>query len=206
MSGPIRIYGKPITRAFRVIWAAEELGLPYEIEHIDYTESARHQDLVALHPLGKLPVVEDGDLVLAESLAIVTYLFRKHGGPLLPTTLEEEARTLQWTIWGACELDEAMVDLLHHRATYAHEDRDPAAAQRAEGKLQRSLAYLNGKLSRSPYLLGNEFKLADLCVSCLIYSAWYNKVVDLSAWTHLTKWLQSCLGRPAALRARKLRE
>src|ERR1700758_5146732 len=73
------IYGVARTRAFRALWAGEELGLPYEQKPIEIGDAgARTPEFLALNPNGRLPVIVDGDFVLSESLAIPLYLAKKH--------------------------------------------------------------------------------------------------------------------------------
>src|SRR5436189_3107338 len=96
----LKIYGIPKSRAFRALWVAEELGIPYENVPVDFIEGVKKPDFLAVNPVGKIPAIDDNGFHLSESLAITTYLVDKHGGALKPTTLEDRARTLQWTLWG----------------------------------------------------------------------------------------------------------
>src|ERR1700740_2886871 len=91
----LRIYGIARTRAFRALWVARELGIPYEHLPIEIGEAgARTPEFLAINPNGRLPVIVDGDFVLFESLAITMYLAKKHAhGTLYPASLEGEART-----------------------------------------------------------------------------------------------------------------
>ena len=88
------------SRSQRVLWLLEELGLPYEIQHYarDATTRLAPPALIAVHPLGKSPVLEDGGLKIIESGAIIDYLIRQHGGGRLQPatgTAEFEAYS-QW--------------------------------------------------------------------------------------------------------------
>ena len=78
MSG-LRIYGVARTRAFRALWIAEELGLPYVHVPVEIGGAgARTPEFLALNPNGRLPLIADGDFVLSESLAITLYLAKKY--------------------------------------------------------------------------------------------------------------------------------
>src|SRR6476659_1797800 len=86
----LRIYGIARTRAFRVLWMANELGLDYEHLPIEIgAAGARSPEFLAINPNGRLPFIVDNGLVLFESLAITLYLAKKHSnGKLYPETLE----------------------------------------------------------------------------------------------------------------------
>jgi glutathione S-transferase len=201
----LRIYGVPKSRTFRALWVAEELGIPYENVPVDSREGAKRPDYLAVNPAGKIPAIDDDGFRLSESLAITTYLVKRHGGPLQPASLQDEARAMQWALWGATEIEQPAVDLVNNRYVLPPERRDAALAQAAERKLERPLALLETQLGNAAYLLGKSFGVADLNVSSLLYTAWFNKV-DFSRWPRIGDWLARCLTRPAALRAREMRE
>ena len=90
----LKIYGVARTRAFRALWVAEELSLPYQHVPIEIGEAgARTPEFLAINPNGRLPLIADSDFVLSESLAITLYLAKKHSlGRLYPATLVGEAK------------------------------------------------------------------------------------------------------------------
>ena len=87
------------SRSQRVLWLLEELGLPYEIKFYERDPATRLAPpaLRAIHPLGKSPVLVDGDVIVAETGAIVEYLVEKCGGRLRPEAGTPERR--RWTYW-----------------------------------------------------------------------------------------------------------
>ena len=98
----ITIYGRVYSRAPRVLWAAEEIGVPYEHVSVDHkTDEVLQPEFLAMNPNGKIPVMVDGDVTLFESMAINFYLATKYGEDLLPNSAHDHARALQWTFWGA---------------------------------------------------------------------------------------------------------
>lgn len=201
----LRIYGVPKSRTFRALWVAEELGIPYENVPVDYTQGVKRPEYLAVNPAGKIPAIDDDGFRLSESLAITTYLVKRHGGPLQPASLQDEARAMQWALWGATEIERPAIELVSNRYVLPADKRDAALADSAQAKLERPLALLDAQLGKAPCLLGGNFTVADLNVSSLLYTAWFNKV-DFSRWPRIGDWLERCLTRPAALRARRMRE
>ena len=201
----LRIYGVPKSRTFRALWAAEELGIPYENVPVDSKEGAKRPEYLAVNPVGKIPAIDDDGFRLSESLAITTYLVKRHGGPLQPASLQDEARALQWALWGATEIERPAIDMVSNRYVLPPDRRDAALAQSSQAQLERPLGVLDAQLAGAPYLLGERFTVADLNVSSLLYTAWFNKV-DFSRWPRIADWLERCLTRPAARVARKMRE
>jgi glutathione S-transferase len=202
----LKIHGIARSRTFRNLWAAEEAGVAYQHIPTDSKAGAKQPEFLALNPNGRIPAIEDGGFAMWESLAINLYIAKRYSaGVLYPTRIEDEARAWQWSLWGATEIEMPLIEMVLNRAVLPVEQRDEAIAAAAEAKLPRPLAVLDAHLAKTPCLLGDAFTVADLNVASLLYSAWYNKI-DLSRWAHVKAWLDRCLVRPGAQRARKLRE
>jgi glutathione S-transferase len=92
----LKIYGTSRSRANRVIWMAEELGISYETISVDLS-APRDPAFLAVNPNGRLPAIDDDGFHLFESMAINLYLAKKHGGPLTPRDLGEDAKMIQWS-------------------------------------------------------------------------------------------------------------
>ena len=199
----IKVYGVPGSRAIRVLWLLEELGLPYENVKTNFaTGDTRTPEFLRLNPNGHIPVLQDGDLVLWESLAINLYLARKYDKGLWPTSVEDEGRAFQWSIWAMTELEEPILTTLLHRAVYPEAQRDAKKADDAAVRAKTPLAVLDGVLATRPYLAGDGFTVADLNVSSVLVWAKMARL-DLSGVPHVQDWLGRCTGRPALARARK---
>lgn len=197
MGKPV-IYGITRSRAFRCLWAAEELGLDCEQAQVNFADgSSRTPEFLAINPMGAVPALADGDLKLFESLAINLYLAKKHAEKgLWPATLEDEARVFQWTLWVATEIEPQASTILFHGALLPEDKRDPAALATAQKKIARPLAVLDQHLSGRDYLLGDSFTIADLNVAAVM--AWLQVGrLDMSAWPNVTAWMARCLKRPA---------
>ncbi len=200
----LRIYGIARTRAFRAIWVANELGLDYEHVPIEIGPAgAKKAEYLAVNPNGRLPAIDDDGFVLWESLAITLYLAKKHAlGRLYPATPDGEAKTWQWTLWAANEVERGVNIWSLHAIRLPPAERDPAKLTDALGVLATPLGGLDAALADRPYLVGDDFTVADLNVAAVISRA---IDMDLSATPSVSRWLRACLERPAALAARKLR-
>jgi glutathione S-transferase len=198
----LRIYGIARTRAFRALWIAKELGLDYEHIPIEIgAAGARQPEYLAINPNGRLPAIDDDGFVLWESLAITLYLAKKHGR-LYPTTLEGEAKAWQWSLWSVQEVDRGVNIWSLHAVRLPPEDRDPQRLNEALKVIAAPFKVLDGALAARPYLLGDEFTVADLNVAAVVSRA---IDMDLAATPHVGDWLRRCLGRPAARAAQALR-
>ena len=101
----IKLYGVPLSRAFRSLWALEEIGVEYENVPVNFIGDSKKPEYLAINPNGRIPALVDGDLTLFESMAINLYLARKYDGGLQPKALEDEARAVQWSFWGMTEIE-----------------------------------------------------------------------------------------------------
>ena len=200
----LRIYGSANSRAVRVIWMAAELGIP--CDHKDWlprSPETKTPEFRALNPNGRLPTIDDDGFVLYESMAINMYLARKHKSPLYPADARGEALALQWSLWETDRLDRQIVNYVRHTKALPEAERQPALAEAAWKEVVPALDVLESALTKSKYLLGAEFSVADLNVASALFRA---LSIDLAKWPHVDAWLKSCWERPAAKKARAMRE
>ena len=169
----LQIYGIARTRAFRALWVAKELGIDYEHLPIEIGDAgARTPEFLAINPNGRLPVIVDGDFVLFELLAITMYLAKKHSpGKLYPASLEGEARTWQWSLWAVTEVDRGVNIWSLHAVRLPEAERDAGKREEALKVLAAPFRVLDAAVSKQPYLLGNDFTVADLNVAAVISRA-----------------------------------
>lgn len=199
----IKVYGVPASRAIRTLWILEELGLPYENVKTNFaTGDTRKAEFLRLNPNGHIPVLQDGDLVLWESMAINLYLARKHDQGLWPKRVEDEGRAFQWSVWAMTELEEPVLTTLLHGVVYPEGQRDAKKAEDAAERSKAPLAVLAGALAGRQYLVGDAFTVADLNVAAVLIWAKMARL-DLSAVPNVQDWLGRCTARPALARARK---
>ena len=200
----LKIYGIPRSRTFRTLWMAKELGLDYENIATDNMGGSRQLEFLAINPNGRIPAIDDGGFRLWESMAINLYLAKKYsGGNLYPARLEDEAHAWQWSFWAMTEIERSVLTALFNRALFPEDKRDAAAADEAERQLQQPLKVLDGAVSKTAYLLGDSFTVADLNVASIL--SWARPArIDLAAVPKMADWFKRCADRPAARAARDL--
>jgi len=200
----IKIYGVPISRSISNIWAALELGIDYENVPIGWHDDSIYSEAYRrINPNARVPALADGDFIMWESLAINCYLVKKHGGPLAPRTLEEEARALQWTLWAATQLERPVMQWAFHAHILDRGERKPELAAKAYEELEPLLGVLESELAKAPYLAGERFALADLNVGCALLRP--RQHLDLAAYPKLQAWDKATFARPAAQQAWAIR-
>ena len=196
------LWGVGSARALRVHWALIELGLDYRSERIQSrsgeTETAAFRDL---NPRGKIPVLEDGDLVMSESPAIVTYLAETYGnGRLIPAGGAERARYFEWISFISMEIDATTLYVLRRHEGLPHiYGEAPTANAAARGYLDRMIAAGERAFGDDrTYLVGSEFSGADiLMTTCLDWALGY----DVSLPERWLAYRERNVARPAYARA-----
>jgi glutathione S-transferase len=206
----LTIYGTARSRTARVLWMAKELGLDFEHVPLMMGDAVMKQPpFLAINPAGRVPAIDDDGFVMAESLAINLYLARKYGDrtspSLAPASLEEEAKTWQWSSWAMTDL-EGPLNLVHlHRNFFPPEKRDPKIAQSAEAQVQRPLTVLNSILADNACLLGERFTVADINVASVL-SASRLSAISMTPFPQVADWTKRCQDRPAAVAVQAMRE
>jgi glutathione S-transferase len=183
---------------------AGELELEYD--HKDYlprSPETRTPEFLALNPNGRVPVIDDGGFILSESMAINLYLSKKHRSPLYPSDPQHEARAIQWSLWETDRLDRQIVNYVRHTKDLPQGERDEALAEAAWKEVVPALDVLETALAKSEWLAGPAFSVGDLNVAAALFRA---LSIDLARWPYVDKWLHRCWDRPAAKRARAMRE
>ncbi|AAV96661.1 glutathione S-transferase family protein [Ruegeria pomeroyi] len=158
-----KVYGRVKSRASRVLWLLEELGQPYE-----FVDVGPHDPQVkALNGSGKIPVLVDGDHVITDSSAIMTYLADKHGQLTYPAGTPERAKqdALLHTILD--EIDGVLWVAARHGFVLPEDKRVPAVIDCAKWEFERNLARLESRLG-APFAMGDKVTIVDiLLVHCL---------------------------------------
>jgi glutathione S-transferase len=187
------------SRSQRILWLLEELGAPYEIKFYtrDATTNLAPPELEAAHPLGKSPVISDGDQVVAESGAIVDYIVRKEGGGRLapkPGTAEHE-RYLEWLHYSE---GSAMLPMMMHLYVMRLGEAGAPLQPRIDSEMANNLRFIDQSLEGRDYLLG-DFTAADAQMSFVgeIGRA-FGKLGD---YPNVDAWIARMHERPAYKRA-----
>jgi glutathione S-transferase len=188
------------SRSQRILWLLEELAAPYEIKKYqrDPVTNLAPPQLKAIHPLGKSPVITDGEVVLIESGAIGEYLVTKYGqGRLVPDQNSPNwVRYLQWMHYAE---GSAMLPLM--LALYA--GRLGAAAEPLQPRIQSEtanhLGYMEDELKRSEYFAGPEFTACDVQLSFVEEVA--RAFGHIANYPRLANHLERMQARPAYLKA-----
>lgn len=193
----LKIYGVLRSRATRPIWAAKEMGIPFE--HVPVIQAYRLKDHTAadaplnttspafraINPNGLIPTLEDDGFVLHESLAITLYLARKAGSPLGPQDAKEEGLTAMWSLWGRGIEDDCLAIL---------QKKNPEAAA---DRLRAPFAVLDAALEAGGgHIVGNRFTIADINLAEVIRYAQPDRSL-FEAAPHVQAWITACQSRPA---------
>jgi len=176
------------SRSQRILWLMEELGLPYEIKPYQRDAQTRlaPPELKKVHPLGKSPVITDGNRTIIESGAIIDYVIRRHGkGRLQPAPeTPEYDEYVQWMHYAE---GSAMLPLMLN--LYAGRLGDAAAPlmPRIDGEIANHLAYIDGALKGRQFLVGDALTGADIQMSFVgeVAGAFGKRAEypNLDAWT-----------------------
>jgi glutathione S-transferase len=159
----IKVHHLNNSRSQRILWLLEELGTPYEIVKYqrDAVTNLAPPELKNIHPLGKSPVVTDGDQVIAESGAIIAILTRKYGkGRLAPDPASQAYdKYIEWLHFAE---GSAMLPLM--LALYTSRLGEAAAplAPRITSEIDNHFSYMNNAVEKGGYLLGKDFSAADI--------------------------------------------
>ena len=160
------------TRAGRVVWLLEELGLDYEVNIMPFTkEGLKSSEHRARHALGRVPVLEDGDISIFESGAIIDYVLERHkNGGLKPSSdAPEFPFYLQWYHYCEGMVMPPMNQIVVQTILLPPDRRDETVLNQAKNLLTKSLAPVNENLTDKDYLIG-DFSAADIMLghSCFM--------------------------------------
>ena len=192
------------SRSQRVLWLLEELGAPYEMVRYQRDPQTRlaPQELAKIHPLGKSPIIVDGDIKIAESAAIVDYLIRRYsqgnGKPAMmpaPGSADYEA----YNEWLHYSEGSAMLPLMLNLYVSRLKEAGAPLHPRIDSELANHLGYIDGALRGREFFVGPSLTGADIQMSFVGEMA---KVFDkLGLYPNLAAWLSRMHVRPAFQRS-----
>lgn len=153
----ITLFHHPYSRAANVIWMLEEVGVPYELRFVDIMKGAhKAPDVLALNPMGKLPILTDGDVVVTESAAIALYLADRYSlGDLAPKPDDPARATyLRWSFFAPSVIEPGSM------AKTAGWEFKPSQA--GWGTFDAMVQAMDGAVAGKKFLLGDRFSMADV--------------------------------------------
>ena len=201
----LNFYGVMRSRVTRPVWLAKELGLAYQLVPViqvyrlpdpNAPGAPLHTaspEFLKINPAAQVPTMDDDGFILHESLAISLYLARKHGGPLAPRDMQEEAKMVQWSLWAATSAEPKTIQILYNSGPAG----DLALRQEAIDGLHRHFAALDTALATGGgHLVGGRFTVADINVAEIIrYAQPATSLID--AYPNVKTWITACQSRPA---------
>ena len=196
----ITLYFAPGTRATRIAFLLEELGVPWEKVTLDLAQREhKAADYLALNPNGVVPTLKDGDTVIFESVAIALHLADRFAekGLAPPPDSPLRGRYLSWMVWSMTTLEPPIGDVYLERMKPA-EQQSAAAVDAALARFRSSAQVLEGELT-GPYLLGDSLSAADVMVGCVL--AFAGMLGMLDGHPSLRDYVARITARPAYRRA-----
>lgn len=182
----------------KVVWAAQELGLTMQrtdaggpfgvVKEADYRRK---------NPNALVPLIEDGEVRIWESNVIVRYLCAKHSqGDFYPAGLPERFAAEQWMDWQQTTFNPAGRTAFIQWIRTPAEQRNPALIAQSVAATEALLALMDAHLADHAYIGGDRFGMADIPLACEMHR-WFGLPQPRAARTHLDRWYQNILARPA---------
>ena len=203
----LKVHFTPGTRAGRIIWLLEELGLGYEVNIMPFTkEGLKSPEHRARHALGRVPVLEDEDISIFESGAIIQYVLERHkdGGLKPEPSSVDFPYYLQWFHYCEGMVMPPMNQIVVQTILLPQDRRDESVLRQAQNLLTKSLAPVNDNLADKDYLIG-AFSAADLMLGHSCFMA--NRLGCVpNEMGHIKKYVSNIEARPAFQKAITLGE
>jgi len=195
----ITLYTAPTPNGYKISIALEELGLPYQIEPVSFTDNQQKQPrFLALNPNGRIPVIVDhdaDDFAVFESGAILVYLAEKTG-QLMPTDVKGRSVVMQWLMFQMSGVG-PMMGQANVFARY-FPDKLPAAIARYRNESRRLLGVLDARLAQAEWIAG-DYSIADIATWPWVrIHDWPG--VSVEGLDHLQRWMAAMAARPACQR------
>tara|TARA_Y100001970_G_scaffold203648_1_gene247882 strand:+ start:1670 stop:2278 length:609 start_codon:yes stop_codon:yes gene_type:complete len=194
----LKLHFAPNSRAGRIVWLLEELGLPYDINKMAFhPQDLKSDEHRSRHPLGRVPVLEDGEISIYESGAIVEYIIERHkNGGLKPEVASDlYPMFLQWFHYCEGMVMPPINTIIVQTILLPEERRDETALGQAQRLLSKALAPVEENLEGKDYLIG-DFSAADIMLghSCFMSNR-LGCVTD--EMTNLKAYVERIQQRPA---------
>ena len=201
----MKLYFAPNSRAVRIAWLLEELGLEYEIEKYSVGDRAlRTPEYYKIHPMGRIPVLEDGETKIYESGAIVQYLLARHGSGKFAPGVDDSSfpEYLQWLHYAEGSIMGQVNILVVETILLPPEKRNDVNVNRALKLLRVALGNVDQRLQDREYLTGT-FSGADIMTGHACFGA-MKAGAEIEDYKQLKTYIDRLLERPALKKARAL--
>jgi glutathione S-transferase len=198
MTEQLTFYTNPMSRGAIVRWMLEEVGQPYDTVLLDYGTTMKAPDYLAINPMGKVPAIKHGEVVVTEVAAICAYLAETFpDAGLAPRTAAERGAYFRWMFFAAGPVEAAISDKMLGVDVPA--DKEMMVGY---GNYNRVVDALDRLVASSPYVAGERFTAADVYVGSHI--SWGSQFGTLPKRDSFGPYLERILSRPAAVRAREI--
>ena len=177
----ITVFGGQTSRSLRVVWLMEEMGLPYRVRQVDMLADTPDAGLLAVNPAYYIPAIQDGDVTMVESIAIMEYLMARYGPtPLAPAPHDPTFPAYQQFLHlGEAGLATLMMPVVVSRFIAPEAERENWGAAWCLQSFQKRLKLVSQRLASSPYLAGEDFTAADISVTYALNLAQRNCGITL---------------------------
>jgi glutathione S-transferase len=198
----LKLHFAPNSRAGRIVWLLEELELPYELNRMDFhPKDLKSDEHRARHPLGRVPVLDDGDISIYESGAIVEYVLERHKNGGLKPAVDSPAFPdyLQWFHYCEGMVMPPINTIVVQTILLPPERRDEKALGQAQRLLTRALAPIEEALTGKDYLIG-DFSAADIMLGHAVFMSNRSGCVT-DEMTNIKAYIERIEQRPAFQKA-----
>jgi glutathione S-transferase len=195
-----KVIGAPRTRAFRVIWMLEELGLSYSVD----PQPPRSQALAQINPSGKVPVLQDGEDYVIDSVAICQYLADKHGRLTFPAGTIARAHQDSWTQFAVDDIESCLWTCAKHTFVLPAELRTEAVKPACRHDFDRAMGVMSKRLGGKTWVMGETFTVPDLLLGNL--GAWAQSMHWAIPDGDVADYMARVNARPAAVKAAEVRK
>lgn len=194
----MKLYEFGPTRSLRARWTLQELGVPFETATVNLIKGEhRTPEFLKLNPAGKLPVLEDGELVLTESVAIALYLGEKYPEKkLVPSDPRGRAELDRWLLYTATELEQPLWRITRHANIYPENKRSPAEIALAREDFGPAAEVAEQHMKGREFVVGDHVTVGDFVLAYTL--DWAQMVKVLNGYPSLEGYLERMYARPKA--------
>ena len=199
----LKIYHAPRTRSIRLLWLLEELGLPYEVQKVAFTPQPL--PFAQATPFGKVPALEDGDVQMFESGAMIEYLLERYGNGRLAPAIGHTDRPayLQWLHFAESTAFAPMSVVVWMKIYRQDAEQNAALIAAAQVRAAVAFDFLERHMGDHDYLLASGFSAADIMMGFTLNAARAFGIID-EKLAKLDAYSKRLAARPALVKAASL--